>query len=202
MLKQMIYSVLTYGVSVIIASGLFVGLFHTKLFSGITVFFYRGVFFLFIASLAAAIITFIIKNCFTSFGLDMKDVFISFVLFFGFTLGWYTLVPVTVERSISVYMLSYMDQNNKPVTEEDFEKIFFNNYITKYGAFRKRFKEQLLSGNIKQVDDGFVITENGRRVVNLFRGSASLFNTEKWLVYPNNYGFGEKNKDTTAPNNK
>lgn len=196
MLKTLFYSIVVYGVSVLVASGVFIGLFHTKLFSGITVFFYRGVIFLFIASAVAALVTFGIKSFFASLSLDMKDVFISFVLFFGFTLGWYTLVPVTVERSISVYMLSYMDQNPKAVTEEDFEKIFFDNYITKYGAFRKRFNEQLLSGNIKKTDGGYVITDNGRRVVNLFRASASLFNTEKWLVYPNDYGFGE-NKNRT-----
>ena len=198
MLKTLFYSVLVYGVSVLVASGVFIGLFHTKLFSSITVFFYRGVIFLFIASAVAALVTFGIKSFFTALSLDMKDVFISFVLFFGFTLGWYTLVPVTVERSISVYMLSYMDQNPKAVTEEDFEKIFFDNYITKYGAFRKRFNEQLLSGNIKKTEGGYVITNNGRRVVNLFRASASLFNTEKWLVYPNDYGFGD-NKNGVQP---
>ncbi len=195
MLKTLFYSIVVYGISVLVASGVFIGLFHTKLFSGITVFFYRGVIFLFIASAVAALVTFGIKSVFTSLSLDMKDVFISFVLFFGFTLGWYTLVPVTVERSISVYMLSYMDQNPRAVTEEDFEKIFFNNYITKYGAFRKRFNEQLLSGNIEKTDGGYVITDNGRRIVNLFRTSAALFNTEKWLVYPNDYGFGD-NKDS------
>ena len=195
MLKTLFYSVLVYGVSVLVASGVFIGLFHTKLFSSITVFFYRGVIFLFIASAVAALVTFGIKSFFAALSLDMKDVFISFVLFFGLTLGWYTLVPVTVERSISVYMLSYMDQNPKAVTEEDFEKIFFDNYITKYGAFRKRFNEQLLSGNIKKTEGGYVITDNGRRVVNLFRASASLFNTEKWLVYPNDYGFGSTTQE-------
>lgn len=198
MLKTLFYSIVVYGISVLVASGVFIGLFHTKLFSGITVFFYRGVIFLFIASAVAALVTFGIKSVFTSLSLDMKDVFISFVLFFGFTLGWYTLVPVTVERSISVYMLSYMDQNPRAVTEEDFEKIFFNNYITKYGAFRKRFNEQLLSGNIEKTNDGYVITDNGRRIVNLFRASAALFNTEKWLVYPNDYGFGDNKNNVQS----
>ena len=33
----------------------------------------------------------------------------------------------------------------------------------------------------------YEITENGRNVVKMFRICAYLFNTEEWLVYPNEY---------------
>ena len=36
-------------------------------------------------------------------------------------------------------------------------------------------------------DGGYVITDSVRKIVNLFRLCANLFDTEKWLVYPNDY---------------
>ncbi len=65
---------------------------------------------------------------------DFKDCLEAFLLFFGITLGWFLLIPVTTERSISVYMLSYIDSLGKPIGKEEFERIFFDDYIVRHGS--------------------------------------------------------------------
>lgn len=190
---KLILTIITYGAIVVLASVIFVALFHTPLFKSINVFFYRGVILLLISSFIAVGFMLAAKKLFRNMEFNAKDCIVVFFLFFGITLGWFVLIPVTVERSISVYMLSYMDQNDSQgITSGDFADIFYENYITNYGAFDKRFDEQITSVNIEQAEkgEGYVITDNGRFIVKLFRLCAKMFDTEKWLVYPNDYDIG------------
>ena len=179
-----------YVLNIVLSTAVFIGLFNTPLFESVTVFFYRGVIFLFISMLFSILLMILMKRLFYSIDLSIRDVIAVSLAFLGFTSTWFVLLPVTVERSISVFMLSYMDENDTHgVTTDEFQRIFFQKYIIDFGAFDKRFSEQLLSHNIQMSDDGsgYVITDAGRRIVNLFRLNAYLFNTEKWLVYPNEY---------------
>lgn len=188
--KKLFLTVVTYGIAILISTIVFVLLFRTPILKNLNVFFYRGVVLLLIASVFSFCLMLLAKKYLKKLNLDVKDAFVVFFLFAGFTLGWFTLLPVTVERSISVFMLSYMDQNDQTgITSDDFGDIFYQKYITDFGAFDKRFQEQLLSGNIEEAGsgDGYIITDNGRFVVDMFRFCAYLFNTDKWLVYPNDY---------------
>ena len=181
---------LIYVVLMIVATAIFIGLFHTAFLDWLNVFFYRGVVFLLISSLLAAIMMWGMRKWVDSRIIQIRDIFTIFFVFLGFTSTWFVLVPVTVERSVSVFMLSYMAENSEHgIDAEDFGKIFYQKYIVDFGAFDKRFYEQITSKNMESSADGhgYVITENGRRIVDLFRTSAKLFNTEKWLVYPNEY---------------
>lgn len=190
---KLVLSLVTYGIIITLASIIFVILFHTPLFRNINVLFYRGVILLLISSFIAVGFMLIAKKIFRQMQFDAKDCVVIFCLFFGITLSWFVLIPVTVERSISVYMLSYMDQNDTTsLTADEFSDIFYNNYIINYGAFDKRFAEQITSGTIEESGDGngYIITENGRFIVKLFRLCAEIFDTEKWLVYPNDYKTG------------
>lgn len=185
---RIIATVLFYGIDILVSSIIFAMLFYTPLFRNIDVLFYRGVVLLIISAVFAAIIVWIGMRLFKKLELGMKDVMAVFFSFLGLTLAWFTLVPVTVERSISVYMLSYMDENDtKEITAEEFGKIFMDDYIEKFGAFEKRFEEQSVSGNIKEQGDGYVITDSGRFVVNLFRLASKIFATDRRLVHPNDY---------------
>lgn len=189
-IKKHCLTAIVYMATLIISTVFFVLLFHTPILKSLNVFFYRGCIFLFISAVFSFILMLLAKKYLKKLELDIKDAVVVFFLFTGFTLGWFTLLPVTVERSISVFMLSYMDQNDQTgITSDEFGDIFYQKYITDFGAFDKRFKEQIMSGNMEAAEsgDGYIITENGRFVVDMFRFCADLFDTEKWLVYPNNY---------------
>lgn len=110
-----------------------------------------------------------------------------FVIFCCVNMVFLTLIPVTVERSVSVFMLSYMEENSdQTFTEESVGEVFTSKYVEDYGAFEKRFEEQVVTGTIRQNEDGtYSITESGEFVVKMFRTIADWFDTDRRLVYPN-----------------
>lgn len=109
-------------------------------------------------------------------------------MFTSITLGWFILIPVTVDRSVTVYTLSYMDEiYPKSITTDQIEKVFYQQYIVDFAAFDKRFKEQLDTASVEYVpeNNSYRLTEKGRKLVSQFRFFADLFGTSKKLVYPN-----------------
>ena len=71
-------------------------------------------------------------------------------------------------------------------TQEEVEDVFVSKYIKDYGAFEKRFHEQLETGSIVEGEDGkYRITGRGKKIVHLFRIVANIFHTDQRLVYPN-----------------
>ncbi len=190
--KKNLLIILLYLIVFTICTLIFLGLFHIPAFNKWDVFFFRGCIFLGFCTILSFIFTSIARLLFKKLDLTLKDAIVVSSMFFGITLGWFTLIPTTVERSISVFMLSYMDDNfsEKGITMEEFEDIFYKKYIQDFGAIEKRFHEQEVSGNIELVQNTntrYAITKNGQFVVSLFRFFSDLFNTERGLVYPNEY---------------
>ena len=169
----------------LVCSLMFVGLFHTGLLKSMDVLMYRGIAFIVLTGLIAAIVMGVIRK-FWKF-VTIRDIIMMFVIFCCVNTVLFTLVPVTVERSVSVFMLSYMDENSdKTFTQEDVGDIFTAKYVNDYGAFEKRFNEQVVTGTIKQNPDGtYSITDRGRFIVRGFRTCAEWFDTDRRLVHPN-----------------
>ena len=120
----------------------------------------------------------------------VSDIVCAFFMFLSITLGWFILIPVTVDRSVTVYTLSYMDEiYPKSITTDQIEKVFYKQYIVDFGAFDKRFREQLDTGSVEYVpeENSYRLTEKGRKLVSQFRFFADLFGTQKKLVFPNQY---------------
>lgn len=164
---------------------LFVGLFHTEIFATMEVLMYRGILFIILTGLLAALLLFLAGRKWKSLGMDSKDVLLMFCGFCCVNMVLFTLIPVTVERSVSVFMLSYMQENEgKAYTQEEMSEIFIDRYVYDFGAFEKRFNEQIVSGNIEATEEGYVITESGKRIVKMFRTVAEWFDTDKRIVYP------------------
>ena len=74
----------------------------------------------------------------------------------------FTLVPVTVERSVSVFLLAQMDANNTHVySEDEMGTLLKEDYIDKNGAVQKRCEEQIATDLLKK----------GRRIYHNGKGS-------------------------------
>lgn len=174
-----------YIVIYIVCTAMFVALFHTPLLANMKVLMYRGIGLLIITGIIAAVAMAVIKK-FWKF-ITVRDIIMVFVIFCCVNMVIFTLVPVTVERSVSVFMLSYMDENSdQKFTKDDIGEVFTAKYVNDYGAFDKRFDEQLVTGTIVDNGDGtYTITDEGRFIVTMFRGVSKLFNTDQRLVYPN-----------------
>lgn len=183
-MSQIIRTLLVYLLSFLFGTVVFIALFQIDFLSScMKVFFYKGLAYLAIASLLAVASSFFFAKA-VAVAADFKDYLVVFSLFSGITLGWFILIPVTTERSISVYMLSYIDSLDKPIGKEEFERIFFDDYIVRHGSFTKRFAEQLETGSIEQEGEKYRMTERGHQIVKMFRTASSLFNTEDWIVNP------------------
>ena len=169
----------------LVCSVMFVGLFHTGILKNMEVLMYRGVAFILITGTVAAVIMAIVRKLWGF--ITIRDIIMMFVIFCCVNMVFLTLVPVTVERSVSVFMLSYMDENSdQTFTQESVGEVFTAKYVDEYGAFEKRFDEQVVTGTIEQNPDGtYSITERGRFVVRAFRTIAEWFDTDRRLVYPN-----------------
>ena len=146
---------------------------------------YRGAAFIIITGIISAVIMGVIRK-FWGF-VTIRDIIMMFVIFCCVNMVFLTLIPVTVERSVSVFMLSYMDENSdQTFTEESVGEVFTTKYVDDYGAFEKRFHEQVETGTIVENPDGtYSITDSGRFVVKMFRTIAEWFGTDQRLVYPN-----------------
>ena len=166
-------------------TALFIGLFHTGILKNMEVLMYRGIAFILITGVIAGVIMGIVRK-FWGF-ITVRDIIMMFVIFCCVNTVFLTLIPVIVERSVSVFMLSYMDENSgQTFTEESVGEVFTAKYVEDYGAFEKRFDEQVVTGTIEQNPDGtYSITERGKFVVKMFRMIAEWFDTDRRLVYPN-----------------
>lgn len=173
-----------YAVIYLVCSVIFVGLFHTPILKGLEVLMYRGIVFILMSGVLAATAMFLCKKKWQEL-FDFKDVILMFLGFCCVNMVLFTLIPVTVERSVSVFTLSYMAENPKVYTVEEMEDIFNEKYVQEFEAFDKRFKEQIVSGNVDETEEGYIINDRGKATVKFFRVIGSLFNTDERLVYPN-----------------
>ena len=174
-----------YALIYIVCTALFIALFHTSFLAGMDVLMYRGAAFIIITGIVSAVIMGVIRK-FWGF-VTIRDIIVMFVIFCCVNMVFLTLIPVTVERSVSVFMLSYMEENSdQTFTEESVGEVFTTKYVEDYGAFEKRFHEQVETGTIVENPDGtYSITDSGRFVVKMFRTIADWFGTDQRLVYPN-----------------
>ncbi len=93
---------------------------------------------------------------------------------------FHTTVVTIVDRSISVYILSYI-QNN-PNTS--FDKVSKNiNIIFSKNGLKKRFSEQISIGNIEKKDNYYILTNKGNFLYHSFGVINKLFYTDKHIMY-------------------
>ena len=184
--REILLTLLTYAVLYVVSFFLLVLLIRLPIFSGMHVLMYRGIVLIVISGIIASVLMVLFKKLKGITWLSAKDVVLVFILCCSITMVFFTLIPVTVERSVSVFMLSYMDTfDERTYTEDEISEIFVDKYVTEYGAFEKRFDEQLTTGTIeKNADGSYSITSKGRLIVKLFRLISDVFETDKRLVDP------------------
>lgn len=169
----------------ILGSLLFILLFHTNLFASVSVFFYRGIFLLVISSILIILIAIVVKTVSKRKIFTVRDVLLSVVVVFCFNLVFFTHVPVTADRSISVFLLGYLnDHPGEIITKDEVAQVFIKKYIYEYEGINKRFEEQIASGNIVDEENGYRITKQGKFIISVYNLIANLFDIDKKIVSP------------------
>lgn len=148
-----------------------------------SVYTYRGIFLIFAFSVLLLITLLILKKK-SAISLDFKDITIMILLFSLTHLLFFCMVPVTIERSFSVSMLSEMyNSENNTLSLKDVERIFIDKYVNENQAFSKRFNEQMATGTISQTDtDTYTLTSKGKALVKLFHIFDTIYNVNSNLL--------------------
>ena len=97
------------------------------------------------------------------------------------------MILVSLERSITVYTLSYLDLHYGEIkfTENDFKQIIDSNYMKDTNIASKRIKEQIKIGYIKDLGDrNYILTSKARRFLSNSRSLAKLFRLKRTFLWP------------------
>lgn len=166
---------LFHSICILVSSVLFIFLFHTPIFAD-AVLFYRGIAFIVFVACFLLCILLICKKRPIGRWYTYRDIALGVVLFFSVNLIIFTHLPVTVDRSISLFLLGYM--NNHPsqtLTVNQFNTIFIDKYVYANGATQKRFTEQLVTGTVVKAGNGYKISPMGSVLIRFFAFIADLF---------------------------
>lgn len=102
---------------------------------------------------------------------------------------FFSLGPMTIERSYTIYSLADMtDHAERVYSAEDIKIQFIEGYIEGADASQKRIDEQVAIGNLEEMDGGYRITPKGKRLVGLFRLVEVFFPVpDESSIYPNGH---------------
>lgn len=159
--------------------------FGLGLFSGDHIIFYRGLKILALTSL----LHWALLALWIGFGLhariSMAHAFAAAMASLALCATFLIVIPVSLDRSVSVFLLGYMSNQQRPMTKQELEDILIDKYVKEYGAIDRRTAEQIVSGNIEQDPDGrFVLTSHGQAFISVARRLAGVFGVDMKFLDP------------------
>jgi hypothetical protein len=178
----MIYfrQLLLLGVITLLGFGLFVLLFWLGVGASITILFYRGI----ALALAVAVAIGLVSGWIGRRNGDASFPIAAAALSLSFNICFLVLLPVTVDRSVTVYLLSTIEKREDAgVDSAALQRAFVDGYVVKLGAVDRRLDEQTKSGNLTVGKDGKVrLTAQGQRFMQFSRLIARLFGTDRRFI--------------------
>ena len=174
--NDVLYFIVVLAISTLLSMILHMGLLHTNLFNNMNVLFYRGIALIFVDMIILFIVLKLLSDRFLK--IDIKDIICIILVSFSINITFFTLVPVTIERSVTCFTLGKFDTSeNKTLNKSDIEKVFIDSYVYENGAFDKRFEEQVTTGSIEKIEnDEYRLTKRGENLINMFHFIAKLYN--------------------------
>lgn len=168
---------------------LYIALFYFGILDGLTVLFYRGIALLIIV----VVIQLIVGLCalsltnlgFRAVSTQWPHAIAAASLTLTINMAFLILVPVTLDRSVSVFMLGAMSDGDHAIwTKDEMRHALVHTYIDGYDAVNRRFDEQIKSGNIEKAGDGYRLTAAGSRFVAFAILMARAFHIDDRFVQP------------------
>jgi hypothetical protein len=162
---------------------LLVGLFKAGVLGHIDIVFYRGVALCVIACLLTIGAVASLGQRFVL--ATVRDAFTAGCLSFGLNLSFLVIAPVTVDRSISVFMIATMAAApDRAVTTAEMDQAFRAHYLERMAQIDRRMKEQVTSGTIAMDNGAYRITDKGLGFMRTARLVAWMFDTDPKLLNP------------------
>lgn len=163
--------------------GVFVLLFQVDAWPGLAILFYRGLVLLLLALGATALAALWIAARLRGWGVHRGDALSACILSASLNLSFFVLSPVTVDRSLSVFMLGQMAAHpGETYTVGRMRDAFADVYLGEQRQTERRLAEQVASGNVVRVGEGYAITPQGLAFIRLSGIVAQAFHTDRRLV--------------------
>ncbi len=138
-----------------------------------SVYFYRGLICLGAATAATALALALLARAGWGRG---RDVVPASLFGAGLTLAFFVLVPVTIDRSVSVFLLGAMAAERDRVwTTEGLSEVLMDRYVRDFAQVERRIAEQRASGNVTAAGDGYRLTAQGERFIAASRWLGAAF---------------------------
>jgi hypothetical protein len=146
---------------------------------GGSILFYRGVLLAGITAMALLSALVILRN---RVDIDVSTVMGATFTSFAFNVCFLVLFPVTIDRSISVFILSRIVAEDGMTTDE-ITRRFEDEYLHRMAQMDRRVDEQTISGNVRVRPNGQVVaTDQGRKFVELAKSASGWFHTDRRVV--------------------
>ncbi|MDB5559562.1 MAG: hypothetical protein JWQ36_2496 [Enterovirga sp.] len=171
--------------SAAIGFGLLCLLFKAGLLGGIGILFYRGLILALLAAIATGLLMAALIARLRRPGLQLRDAAAAAIVSFSLNVAFLVVVPVTVDRSISVFLLGRLASTGASAyTADEVRRMFVDGYVGEQRQIERRLDEQLASGNIERVGERYRISAQGLAFIRTAQAAAWLFDTDTRLVAP------------------
>lgn len=179
-MKRFVVLMLTLGLAVAAGFLVFLGLTNTPLLAGVSILFYRGVLLCAVGAILLAALLALVGRWKP---IALETIVAAAALSFAFNLSFLVIFPVTIDRSISVFLLAEIETHDG-LNAPRLEQLFVDRYVRGMAQIDRRVAEQALSGNIA-VENGHIrLTPRGRRFLALSRAIGKAFATDPRFVHP------------------
>jgi hypothetical protein len=160
---------------------LLVLLFELGVFSSITILFYRCIA---LCGLTAVVVgTALLWSDARLGGATIRDRIAATLVAASLSLTFLALGPVTVDRSISIFINGHMAaQPARIFTAAEIDQAFRERYLTGMDQIARRMEEQRVTGTIERVGDGYRIAGKGHGLIASSRLMARLFGADARLL--------------------
>jgi hypothetical protein len=95
---------------------------------------------------------------------------------------FFVIGPVTVDRSISIFLLSRFDAAEQGLSATEAREIFVARYVGDFDQIGRRLDEQERSGNLARNGERYALTPQGRAVMRSARSLSELFGADPRFV--------------------
>lgn len=157
---------------------LLIGAFAAGVLARVDIMFYRGLVLcglVFVALLVAAALLFRRGR----YGVSFRDAFAAAILSLSLNVSFLVLVPVTVDRSISIFLLAQMAAHpERDFTTEELRTMFIDTYVGARDQIGRRVHEQEVSGDVAVSAAGARITSRGRLLIAVSQWIGRVFGSK------------------------
>jgi hypothetical protein len=172
-----------YATATLIGGCLFAMLLRSGAFVAIDVLFYRGLAALVVSGLLLlGTLWALLRPLPERLGLTARDTWGAAIVALSLLLVVFVLGPVTFDRSISIFLLSQFELAGAPLSEQSARDIFLHTYIDDWDQIGRRLREQEISGNLVRTPQGFMLTAQGRLLMETARVFSRIFGGDPRIV--------------------